>query len=48
MEFIFCIKNYYFSGTNSRINFEPFFKTGSSGPDYITSLPELTDFDRGV
>ncbi|WP_255296826.1 EndoU domain-containing protein, partial [Wolbachia pipientis] len=46
--FVFYIKEHYLDGTNSRISFEPFFKTDSSDPDYIPPLPELTDFDRGV
>nr|WP_255453514.1 hypothetical protein [Wolbachia endosymbiont of Atemnus politus] len=46
--FIFYIKGHYLDNTNSRINFEPFFRTDSSSPDYIPPLPELTDFDRGM
>lgn len=46
--FVFYIKDHYFNDPNSRIDFEPFFKTNSAGPDYIPPLPELTDFDRGV
>lgn len=50
--FIFYIESHYFqtdyTEKSTKINFEPFFKTDSSDPDYIPLPPELTHFDRGV
>ncbi|WCR53816.1 MAG: hypothetical protein PG981_000838 [Wolbachia endosymbiont of Ctenocephalides orientis wCori] len=50
--FIFYIESHYFQADytekSTEINFEPFFKTDPSGPDYIPLPPELTHFDRGV
>lgn len=46
--FIFYVRDHYFYDSSSHVNFEPFFKTDSSGPDYMPLLPELTNFDIGV
>ena len=45
--FIFYCKDCYFSNTD-QIDFEPFFRTDDSDPDFIPPFPELTDFDRGM
>lgn len=46
--FAFYCKDHYFSSSKPQVNFEPFFRTSSSDPDFIPEPPELTDFDRSV